>query len=220
MLCAASDEPPRYLGRALKRQLIQRLLTEALRSNQLKYFAPIADTAGLIDLVDGIISDLKRQEVRPEQFSKLIDSLEPSDKNREIAWLYGEYQRLLDRHQMHDIEGRFWAAAEFLRQTSPERWGPLANIQHLVIDGFTDFTSSQHEVLSQIVIRAAKLKELTVTLPLEEYTARGGLFDKPQRTLQQLQTRYPKINRPSSTSPNSRRMAGSDASRAKSVLQS
>ncbi len=68
MLLATSDEPPRYLGRALKRQLIQRLLAEAQRSNQLKYFAPIADTAGLIDLVDGFISDLKRQEFTPNSF--------------------------------------------------------------------------------------------------------------------------------------------------------
>ncbi len=143
--------------------------------------------------MDGLISDLKRQAVRPEQFSKLIGALDPSDKNREIAWLYGEYQHLLDRHQMHDIEGRFWAAAEFLRQMPPERWGTLANVQHLVIDGFTDFTRSQHEVLFRIVARSAKLEELTVTLPLEENTARRDLFEKPQHTLEQLQARYPKL---------------------------
>jgi ATP-dependent helicase/nuclease subunit B len=192
-LLAASDEPPRYLGRLLKRQLIARLLAEFQAGDRLHYFAPIADTAGLIDLIDGLISDLKRQQISPDTFSQIIESVAPSEKNREIAALYAEYQQLLDRHQMHDIEGRFWSAANFLRTTPPKRWGLLANVKLVVFDGFTDFTRSQHEFLSVLVTRAVKLEELIVTLPLEESTDRKHLFDKPRHTLKELQSRHKKM---------------------------
>jgi ATP-dependent helicase/DNAse subunit B len=184
---AASDQPPRYLGRLLKRQLIQRLLAEAHAASRLQYFAPIADTAGLVDLIDGLISDLKRQEVWPERFSQLIETVAPSEKNREIAAVYTEYRRLLDRQQMYDIEGRFWIAGKLLRETPPQRWGPLAHVKHIMIDGFTDFTRSQHELLKLLTEKSPALGELTITLPLEEKSNREDLFDKPQRTLDQLQ---------------------------------
>jgi ATP-dependent helicase/nuclease subunit B len=192
-LLAASDEPPRYVGRLLKRQLIQRLLDEANEAKRLQYFAPIADTAGLVDLVDGVISDLKRQQVGPDKFAQLIESVAPSEKNREIAWLYGEYQRLLDRHNMHDIEGRFWSVGKLLRETPPERWEPFANVRQMVVDGFTDFTQSQQEVLQLLATRGAHLEELTITLPLEEGKEREDLFYKPQHTLEQLKKRLPKL---------------------------
>jgi len=193
-LLAASDEPPRYLGRLLKRQLILRLLIEAKTAGRLNYFSPIAETPGLLDLIDGLISDLKRQEVWPDKFSELIQSVAPSEKNHEIAALYTEYQNLLDRHQMHDIEGRFWSAGKFLRETPPERWGPVANVKHIMIDGFTDFTRSQQEVLRLLATRATQLEDLTITLSLDESTDREDLFLKPQRTLDELKKLHPKLS--------------------------
>ena len=189
-LLAASDDPPRYLGRLLKRQLIQRLLSEANEAGRLQYFAAIADTPGLVDLIDGLISDLKRQEVWPEKFAEMIEAVAPSEKNREIAALYTEYQCLLDRHGMQDIEGRFWSAGKLLRETPPERWGPFAAVQYMVVDGFIDFARSQHEVLYLLATKAPQLKELTITLPLEGKTARDDLFLKPDRTLKEFKKRF------------------------------
>ncbi|HTQ39786.1 MAG TPA: PD-(D/E)XK nuclease family protein [Pirellulales bacterium] len=191
-LLLAADQPPDYLGQLLKRQLIQWLLAEAVAAGRLSYFAPIADTAGLVDLVAGIISDLKRQDVSPQRLSQLAASPAGLEKTREIAALYAEYQRRLNQHHMVDVEGRFAAVGKLLRETPPEKWGPFGHLQHVVLDGFTDFTRSQHEVLQLLAKRLPALKELTITLPLENESGRADLFWKPQHTLEQLQDRHPK----------------------------
>src|SRR5699024_1543527 len=46
-----------------KRQLIGRLIDEALAAKRLTYFAPIAGAGGLVELISELFSDLKRQEV-------------------------------------------------------------------------------------------------------------------------------------------------------------
>src|SRR5215475_3523919 len=38
-LLASSDQPPRFLGRMLKRQFVKRLIAEALSEGRLEYFA-------------------------------------------------------------------------------------------------------------------------------------------------------------------------------------
>jgi ATP-dependent helicase/nuclease subunit B len=84
----------------------------------------------------------------------------------------------------------------------------------IVVDGFTDFTRTQHEIL---VILASRGEEMLITLPLEATPARdanraGGtpalrtdLFTKPLKTLDQLRQRHPRatieqVDRPT-TSP-------------------
>ncbi|HZZ29246.1 MAG TPA: PD-(D/E)XK nuclease family protein [Pirellulales bacterium] len=192
-LIMAAESPPQYLGQLLKRQLIQRLLAEAMAADKLSYFAPIADTAGLVDLMAGVIGDLKRQEVSPDKLSELAHSADGSEKTREIAAIYKEYQRILNEHHMYDVEGRFAVAGKLLRETPPEKWGSFSAVQYLVLDGFTDFTRSQHEVLQLLATKHPALTELKITLPLEQETGRADLFFKPQQTLKLLQERHPQL---------------------------
>ena len=90
---ACTDQQLRFLGRLLKRQLIEQIISDAISAGTLQYFAPIAKTTGLIDLVGGFISDLKRQEIWPEEFTKRIESIGATAKDRELAAIYSEYQR-------------------------------------------------------------------------------------------------------------------------------
>jgi ATP-dependent helicase/DNAse subunit B len=195
-LLANLEFQPRFLGPLLKRQLIENVLAKANAAGQLTYFSPILETAGLVDLLASFISDLKRQEVPPAKFSKLIESIEAigsREKNRELALIYAEYQQLLKEHQLLDLEERFAAAGEFLQAQPPEAWGALGRLQCLVIDGFTDFTAAQLEILQLLVTKSKSLSEVTISLPMEHESGRDDLFDKPRATLAQLKSRFPRL---------------------------
>src|SRR5690606_7522908 len=127
------------------------ILHDAKASGRLKYYAPIAETAGMIDLIAALISDLKRQEQWDEQFAELVERHSPSEKNRELAMVYDAYQRLLNDHSLYDAEGRFWWAREMMRAG---RWGPFDQVREIVVDGFTDFTYTQHQILHLLAERA------------------------------------------------------------------
>ncbi len=72
MVLSSADRPQRFVGRLLKRQLIERVLAEAVSADQIQHFAPIADRPGLVDLIFDLIADLKRQEVSPEKFAQSV----------------------------------------------------------------------------------------------------------------------------------------------------
>jgi ATP-dependent helicase/nuclease subunit B len=181
---ADAEQPIRFVGPLLKRQLLERILSEAHEEGKLNHFGPIAETAGLVDLIGSFISDLKRQEIWSERFAALVEKHRPSDKDRELAMVYNEYQDLLTKHHLYDAEGRFWQARDMLGRG---RWGVFAGVKYIVVDGFTDFTFTQHEILQLLADRA---EELTITLALENKSERDDLFLKPQQTLQQLQKRH------------------------------
>ena len=58
----------------------------------------------------------------------------------------------------------------------------------IVVDGFTDFTRTQHEILDGLAEHA---DEMYVSLPLEQEPQRTDLFAKPLKTLGTLQKRHP-----------------------------
>ena len=106
MVQAQADRPQRFVGKLLKRQLIERVLGQAVADQKLEYFAPIADRPGLVDLLANLIGDLKRQEVSPTAFLKSVSSADASQqKNREVGEIYSAYQQLLDQHNLYDAEG-------------------------------------------------------------------------------------------------------------------
>ncbi|MCC7086504.1 MAG: PD-(D/E)XK nuclease family protein [Pirellulales bacterium] len=188
VVLADAEQPIRHVGKLLKRQMIERILNEIRAAGKLNHFLPIADTPGLVDLIAALISDLKRQEIWPDKFAKLVTQQSPTAKNRELALIYDEYQNLLNKHSLYDAEGRFWSAREMLKDG---QWGLFSQIKRIVVDGFTDFTFTQHEILQLL---AARTDELAITLTLEEKTRREDLLLKPTRTLAELRQRHAQAN--------------------------
>ncbi len=177
----AAPEPVRPMSRLMKRQLVRQLLDEQLAGNRLKHFGPIARTGGLVDLVCEFISELKRLEIWPEAFRKACEARGITDKDVELLEIYDRYQQSLGEHQLYDPEGRFWSARHLLQQGQRR---PLENLRLVVADGFTDFTRTQHEILS---ILGGRVDEMLVSLPLEPEPRRYDLFTKPINTLAGLQ---------------------------------
>lgn len=134
----------------------------------------------------------------------------PDGKHAELIEVYSRYQQLLAQFDLYDAEGLLWLARDGLRRaidafrSSPrdrgqkgrgnaptERpcEGPLV-LRHVVVDGFTDFTRTQHEMLDAL---AQIADQLWISLPLEERLRRKDLFRKPQATLSEMQRRHARM---------------------------
>lgn len=183
---AAAAPRMRPISGALSRSILRRLIADGTRQGQLRYFAPISQTPGFLDLVAGFIRELKRLEIWPQELAAAVGP-RAGDKNRELCDVYRQYQELLERHDLYDAEGQFWAARALLREG---RFGPFAGVRHLFVDGFTDFTRTEHEVLE---ILATCAESLSISLPLEPDPARPDLFTKTARTLDELRRRHPEL---------------------------
>ena len=184
-MLAASPQVVLPLNDLQKRRLLRRIVDGLAERGELRHFAPIAGTAGLIELVAQFIGELKRREIWPEDFDRACRQRGQSHKDRELTAIYAEYQRLLQQHSLYDAEGRFWSARALLRagQTAP-----FEDLRLVVADGFSDFTRTQHEILE---VLGERVDELLVTLPLETSPRRDDLFAKPLGTLAQFRRRHP-----------------------------
>ncbi|MDX1965133.1 MAG: PD-(D/E)XK nuclease family protein [Pirellulales bacterium] len=179
------DCPLRPLDHVLKRQVLGQVVASALAAGQLAHFGSIAASDGFLSWLDDLISDLKRQEIWPEDFSAALRAFSRRAKDRELALLYAEYQKLLEQRQCYDQEGRFWLACEQLRKGSVPR-SFLPDI--VIVDGFSDFSRAQLTLLEILSLTA---RQLCITLPAG-VTAdeRPELFAKPGQTLAELRRRF------------------------------
>ncbi len=176
----------RPLSPAVVRSILGRIVDRARGAGRLAYFAPIAPMPGFLDLLVAYVGEMKRLEIWPEELAAAWGP-RAAAKDRELCELYGSYQELLTAHDLYDRQGQFWAARRLLREG---QWGPLAGVRHVFVDGFTDFTRTEHEVLELLAQRA---DSLTISLTLESASPRSDLFTKTERTLEALRQRHPRL---------------------------
>ncbi|HEY4313722.1 MAG TPA: PD-(D/E)XK nuclease family protein [Pirellulales bacterium] len=183
---AASERVVQPITDLIKRQILRRLIQRAVDAKGLKYFAPIAGTTGFVDLVAEFISELKRQEIWPDEFRKACGR-DAQLKDGDLVAIYEAYQLHLNERQLYDGEGRFWTARELLREGQTR---PFEALRHVVVDGFTEFTRPQHEILRILSDRVASLQ---VSLLMEAETDRPNLFAKPRAACQEMKRRLPNL---------------------------
>lgn len=176
----------RPIPQPLVRVLLKRLVDHARVGGELRYFEPIADSGGFLDLLSGFIQEFKRLEIWPEELAKACGR-RPSPKDRELLGIYQAYQRLLNDHDLYDSQGQFWSARALLRDG---QLPPFQRLRHVFVDGFADFTRTEHEMLQ---ILAGRVDSLTVSLPLEEGDRRPQLFSKSTKTAREFELRHPQV---------------------------
>lgn len=182
----ASTLPTRSIGPSLVRHIVGQLIGEAQEQDELRYFGPIAATRGFLDLVVGTIQEFKRLEIWPEELAQAVGR-RPSQKDRELLLLYERYQQRLTAHHLYDAQGRFWQARALLRAGQQK---PFERLRHVLVDGFTDFTRTEHEMLQML---AGRVESLTITLPMDDGQQRPDLFLKTAATLERLKSYHPQL---------------------------
>src|SRR5262245_47253965 len=65
-ILVASDIPIRPIDQLLKRQILRQVIETLTKKKQLQHFSPIATSDGFLIWLDELISDLKRQEIWPD----------------------------------------------------------------------------------------------------------------------------------------------------------
>jgi ATP-dependent helicase/nuclease subunit B len=183
-----NDLAARPLSDVQRRLLADDLVTELQRCKELSHFDRVADTRGFTEGVFALLAELKRAEVWPAQLARAayrrgyrgrhvaraINGRSISHKERQCARLYARYQQQLRRLHLFDLEGRLWYARDLLGQG---RRRPFERVRAVFVDGFTDFTRTQAEILLGL---CEWVDELWLALPGEEGDERAELFARPR----------------------------------------
>ncbi len=175
-----SDTVSRPLPPVMQRVLVRHLIDNQQAKGQLKHFGGIAHTSGFLDVVLGLIAELKREEAWPEDFQKAYSARGASRSDQELGTIYQTYQDQLVTQNRYDAEGRFWSARDRL---DAGYWNPFPEFELVVVDGFSDFTHTQYEILGHLAKRS---KRMLVSLPWEETKLRPDLFEKPKIAIDRL----------------------------------
>ncbi len=202
LIVAASKLKMRPISPVLERELLRRVIAASLAAGGLEFYAEAAGRAGFVDLLAEHIRELKRRDIRPEAYSRIVANRGQSQPQQELARLYAGYERQRTSHGLADEEGLHWAARDALADGACPRF---ANLELIVVDGFTDFTRIQHEILRLLAGRA---RRLMISLPSDApptplragrlsdqsvLGARADLFAKTVATLAELKQFYPKL---------------------------
>lgn len=134
-----------------------RLLRTLIADAPLAYYAPLRNRPGFVQVVQGLVRELKAGGVAPDAFSQAVQTMGDAPRLRELAQLYAAYQERLQPEGWADVAGLGWLAQEALA-CHPEVGRDWT---HLFVDGFDDLTSVQANVLRHL---AGRVSELVITL--------------------------------------------------------
>jgi ATP-dependent helicase/nuclease subunit B len=164
------DATAQPLSDVQRRLLADDMVADLHRAKELSHFDRVADTRGFAEGVFDLLAELKRAEVWPEQLAEHS----VSRKGSQCANLYARYQAQLQRLNLFDVEGRVWYARDLLGRGLRR---PFENVRAVFVDGFTEFTRTQAEILRGL---CEWVEELWLALPGEEGDERAELFARPR----------------------------------------
>ena len=169
-----------------RRRLLLREIVDQLRdAGKLHALGPVADTPGLIVTLDRAIAELKRAAVEPDALARAVGRGQRTC--RDLLTIYESYQAHLHEAGLYDLEGRMWQARDGLRDTPSDAPPPgLDGVRAVVVDGFTDFTPTQLEILH---LASRHVERVLITLPLAD-DGRDRLWQWTRRTLDNLREQF------------------------------
>lgn len=153
-----------------RRHALRRIIAEAAADGALQFFGKVTQSVGLLNLVEEAIAGLKRRGISAAAYEASHRTL---PRECELATLYTRYERRLAAGHLLDDEGLLLAGREALRDLPDV----TAAIGLVVVDGFSDFTSAQADILA---ILAARAERVVVTLTADAAVDDSGSKVKPR----------------------------------------
>ncbi len=173
--------PVAAISQAQRMAILRSTIAELAERGELEALGQWASMVGLAAAVMADIDELKVAGIEPEQFqAELAHCTAANAVARDVARIYAAYQQRLQAAGLYDEAGRFWWAEVQMRQGPVP---PLDELQLVVVDGFSDFTTLQLRVLARLVEWAG---EALITLTRVADEERVELRAIPQRTLRAL----------------------------------
>jgi ATP-dependent helicase/nuclease subunit B len=180
-LLSAAGRPVRRISELARRQVIRRCLDTLDKKNADVLGAALA-TPGLVRALDELFRELKNARVEPDVFGQALVGDMRTPRNRVLAILYDAYQKALQAREVYDDAGQFWHAAALVAE---EKFGPFADLEILVVDGFQDFAPAQLDMLEALSRRA---RHTIMTLTWQP--GRTNLFAVTGRTRDHLREKF------------------------------
>ena len=181
LILSANHECATQIGAGARRLLLREAIEGLLGRGESTALGDVGRLPGFATALGELIADLKRAAVQPEQFAAALRRAGLDEAlHRELAALYAAYQDALVSRGYYDPEGLFWLARNVLRDG---RRRPLERVELLLVDGFTDFTTTQLDMLAML---AAGIPHTVITLDHSPEDAREGLAPWFRDTLQRL----------------------------------
>jgi RecB family exonuclease/superfamily I DNA/RNA helicase len=160
-----------------------RIIRSVVRELDLAHYAPLTDQPGFIQVLKGVIDELKAGRVKPASFAAAVDAQGDPARLRELADIYTAYQARLQAEGWADEAGLGWLTVDALADDAcpvGTDW-PL-----LLVDGFDDFTPVQLEVLALMADRVGRTV-ITLTGSVDG-RKRSLAHDRFERTRRELGT--------------------------------
>jgi ATP-dependent helicase/nuclease subunit B len=158
------------LSHTQRRLLIEDVLATLHRRGALIYYQRHFDTRSLVDLVIGLVTELKQIAITVEQFAAAAGN----DRQRDCAAIYRAYQERLRGSNLFDQEGRMWSAAELVGEMGPDAG---QTFKAVFVAGFAEFTALQRQLLLAL---AEGVQAMWISLPDQPADERCDLF-RPSR---------------------------------------
>lgn len=133
---------------------------EHLFKFQLNFYRPLGDPTKFIDVLIGLFSRSKDEDISPEAYKKYAEtlksnvvnngnlpSLESSNKQYEIAQAYSEYQDLLMKEGKVDFGNQVYLTLKLLRSSPSILQNYQKRFCYILVDEFQDTNLAQFELL-------------------------------------------------------------------------
>ena len=178
-ILSASGRAVETLDPVQRHLLLAGIVAEMASAGQLRALGGLADTPGLVAALDESIAELKRAAVEPEALAAAVDPA--SAKDADLVAIYRRYQEALKAAGRFDVEGLMWLARDLLAEDPAAALG-YPDVSAVAVDGFTDFTPTQLEMLAHL---SRRVRTMLITLPVVN-DARHRLWHWTRRTLERI----------------------------------
>ena len=186
-ILAPGGAPGRRISPFQRHLVLAGIVGELLAGGKLKALGAVADTPGLVVALDRAIAELKRAAIEPEALAPAVRS--GPAKERDLLEVYRCYQNRLQADGLFDVEGQIWLARDRLAGALADKTGDLPGLDGvdvLAVDGFTDFTPTQLEILDFV---SRKNRHILITLALDD-DGRDRMWFWTRRTLNAIRARF------------------------------
>lgn len=181
-ILSAAGAAPGSLSVFRRRLLLRRIVDELADNGELGELAGVGDTGGIVVVLDRAISELKRAAIDPETLGKAIGA--SARRCGDLLTIYRRYQQHLHDSDTYDVEGVMWQARDALAEKDSS--AGLDGLAAVAVDGFTDFTPTQLDILR---LAGRRMRRVLITLPVSE-DGRARMWRWTRRTLNHIRRAF------------------------------